>query len=97
MAKTEDKVDWSLKTFSDGLEAQASRREAERAEWQQRIGEPTLFLPSENTDTPGHGVGYWKCPEGVFSARRYSNGYDINSVVCYSHDFINLLLRVRGY
>lgn len=88
-----DKEYNSLDGFSEALKVAAEARRREHELLQTKLGEPFVFVPDQ--DDPRFGVGYWKADKGVFSYRKYANGYDPYSRNEFTNDFIDLLVRVR--
>lgn len=83
-----------LSDFSKALDAAAKARQADQRKLNKQLGEPAVFVP--DPDDGRFGTGYWRAKGGgVFSYRRYANGYDINSRVEYSPEFIDILNKVN--
>ena len=96
MTKTSKKHQPSqLSEISDALSAIGRRNQETHEEFQKQLGQPAFFLPDEDNGK-GHGVGYWKGDGGVFSYRRYSNGYANTSRIDYPDALIDLLVKVRN-
>ena len=85
-----------LSGFSTALAAASEKREKERLEWQAALGEPIRFLPDEDPENAalGFGVGFFRASWGVFSVRRFTNGYSPNSMIQYEQSLIDLLVDV---
>jgi hypothetical protein len=81
--------DWSK--VIDGI---GERRKLAHAELNAKLGEPDVFVPDE--DDPRLGTGYWRGAGGVFSYRKYINGYDPMSRHEYTNEFIAILNKVKG-
>ncbi len=96
MAKTSKKQSPStMYDLSRVLDDAAKRDNEQHKELQKLLGQPAFFLPDEDSGK-GHGVGYWKGDGGVFSYRRYSNGYATHSRIDYPDSLIDLLVKVRN-
>jgi hypothetical protein len=87
--------DFGFGSFSDAIAQSAAAREEQRKEFNRNLGEPARFVPQE--DDSRFGIGYWRAENGtgVFSYRRYANGYDPYSRVEYPADLIDMLVNVR--
>ena len=84
----------NLKSFSDAVASAAVEREQKRIEFNKTLGEPVRFVPDEHD--PRFGIGYWRAENGtgVFSYRKYANGYDPYSRQEYPRDLIDMLVNV---
>lgn len=83
-----------LSNMSDALKEQSDRRDAERAEFNKRLGEPDFFQPHDQED-PRFGLGYWRIKGGVVSYAKYANGYDPRTRHEYVDSFIKLLTDLQ--
>lgn len=84
-----------LDAISKAIALAGDQRNERQKKFDASLGEPIEFEP--DLDNEGHGVGFFKGPNGVFSVRKYSNGYHPNSVVQFSDDFINRLVRIQAH
>lgn len=92
-----DRTD-ALSVLSEALRESHERKEAERLEWEREMGPPDVFVPCDDIQS-GHGLGYWGVSrltengevKEVWEIRRYSNGYQPNTLVRYPEEHILLL------
>jgi hypothetical protein len=82
----------SLNAIARGIEAAGKQRQKEHKAFNNKLGEPAVFVPDEEDGR--FGIGYWKGDHGVFSYRRYSNGYDPNTRHEYPKEMIDILNKV---
>lgn len=82
-----------LAEFYKSMDEVAKARQREHRLFNKRLGEPAVFIPEEVDGR--FGVGYWRATGGgVFSYRRYANGYDPNTRTEFSPELIGILNKI---
>lgn len=83
-----------LGKIAKAIASQAKKAKLERKKFNDHLGEPEVFLPDKEDKRFGLGLFKEKKIGGVSSYRRYANGYDPNSRIFYSKEFITTLYSI---